>query len=97
MCRQSVLPQKLCTSTLLERQAREHDDAVIALLPVERDVLVAEPLEALERESVVGALGLLQAQDVGLRALMNLATRSMRSRTELMFQVVILRGMACNL
>ena len=49
----------------LERQPREHDDAVVALLAVERDVLVAEPLEALARKSVVRAFGLLQAQDVG--------------------------------
>jgi hypothetical protein len=48
-----------------ERQPREHDDAVIALLTVERDVLVAQPLETLARESVVRALGLLQAEDVG--------------------------------
>ncbi len=49
----------------LERQSRDHDDAVIALLAVERDVLVAEPLETLERKSVVRALGLLQAKNVG--------------------------------
>ena len=48
-----------------ERQSRKHDDAVIALLAVERDVLVAEPLETLARKSVVRALGLLQAKDVG--------------------------------
>ena len=48
----------------LERQPREHDDAVIALLTVERDVLVAKPLEALARKSVVRAFGLLQTQDV---------------------------------
>ena len=48
----------------LERQPREHDDAVIALLAVERDVLVAEPLEALERKVVVRALRLLQAENV---------------------------------
>jgi hypothetical protein len=43
----------------LERQAREHYDAVIALLPIERHVLIAEALEALERKPVVGTLGLL--------------------------------------
>ncbi len=31
-------------------------------------MLVAKPLEALERKSVIGALRLLQAQDVGLGA-----------------------------
>jgi hypothetical protein len=48
-----------------ERQAGQNDDAVIALLPVERHVLVAQPLEALERKAIVGALGFLQAEDVG--------------------------------
>ena len=48
----------------LERQPRQHDDAVIALLAVERDVLVAEPLEALERKGVVRTFGLLQAENV---------------------------------
>src|SRR5580704_3370702 len=38
---------------------------MITLLAVERDILVTEPLEALERERVVGALGLLQAKNVG--------------------------------
>ena len=53
----------------LERQPRDDDDAVIALLAVERDVLVAEPPEALEREGVVRALGLLQAEHVRPRRL----------------------------
>src|SRR5262245_53056624 len=48
----------------VERQPREQDDAVIALLPVERDVLVAEALEALHRKPVVGALGFLQTEHV---------------------------------
>ena len=52
-------------SASLERQPREHHDAVIALLAVERDMLVAKPLEALARKAVVGAFGLLQAQDIG--------------------------------
>jgi hypothetical protein len=42
---------------------------VIALLAVERDALVTEPLEALERKAVVGALGLLQAENVGTNRL----------------------------
>ena len=49
----------------IERQPRDHGDAVIALLAVERDVLIAEPLEALQRKGVVRALGFLQAQHVG--------------------------------
>src|SRR5674536_216965 len=56
----------------LERQAREHGDAVIALLPVERGVLVAEPLKALERKGVVRAFGFLQAEHVGAGALKKL-------------------------
>ena len=69
MWRQSVLPQKLVDAEALERQPREHGDAVIALLAVERDVLVAEPLEALERKGVVRALGFLQAEHVRPRRL----------------------------
>jgi hypothetical protein len=49
----------------LERQLRDHGDTVIALLPVQRDVLIAEPLEALPRKGVVDAFGFLQAQHVG--------------------------------
>ena len=48
----------------LERQFRDDGDAVIALLPVQRDVLIAEPLEALQRKGVVDAFGFLQAQHV---------------------------------
>src|SRR5262245_63867662 len=47
-----------------ERQAREHDDAVVAFLPVERHVLVAETLETLERKPVVGTLGFLQTEHI---------------------------------
>src|SRR6266436_9241407 len=48
----------------LERQSRDDGDAVIALLPVQRDVLIAKPLETLQREGVVDAFGFLQAQYV---------------------------------
>ena len=53
----------------LERQLRDDGDAVIALLPVQRDVLIAEPLEALARKGVVDAFRLLQAQHVRPRRL----------------------------
>src|SRR5215217_5660115 len=53
----------------LERKARKHDNAVIALLAVKGDVLIAETLEALERKLVVRALRLLQAQHVRPRRL----------------------------
>src|SRR5882672_4399797 len=48
----------------LERQLRDHSDAVITLLPVQRDVFVAEAFEALQRKCVVDAFGFLQAQHV---------------------------------
>jgi hypothetical protein len=48
----------------LERQFRDDGDAVIALLPVQCDMLIAETLEPLQRESVVDAFGFLQAQHV---------------------------------
>src|SRR5712671_1770753 len=48
----------------LEWQFRDHRDAVIALLPVERDVFVAEALETLQRKCVIDAFGFLQAQHV---------------------------------
>jgi hypothetical protein len=35
---------------------------VIALLPVQRDVFIAEAFEALQRKGVVDAFGFLQAQ-----------------------------------
>jgi transposase-like protein len=49
-----------------EGQPREHDDAVIALLSVQRDVLIAQSPETLLRKLVVRAFRLLQAQHVGL-------------------------------
>src|SRR5512140_3861077 len=48
----------------LERQFRDHGDTVIALLPVQRDMLVAEAPESLQRKGVVDAFGFLQAQHV---------------------------------
>ena len=51
----------------VERHPRDDGDAVIALLPVEREMGVAHALEALERKPVVGALGFLEAQHVRLR------------------------------
>ena len=53
----------------LEWQAREHRDAVIALLAVDRDVHVAEAAEAPERKRVIGTFRLLQADHVGPRCL----------------------------
>jgi hypothetical protein len=58
---------------------------VIALLAVDRDMGIAGVVERGEREFRVAALGLLQAEDVGR------ATSPMRSRTELMFQVAMVK------
>ena len=48
-----------------ERETREDGDAVIALLAHMHDERIAKGLQLLQRKPVVGALGLLQAQDVG--------------------------------
>ena len=48
----------------LEGQFRDDGDAVITLLSVQRDMLIAETLESLQREGVVDALGFLQAQHI---------------------------------
>src|SRR5258706_14054726 len=50
---------------VFEGQPGKHHNAVITLLPVKRHVLVAQTLETLEGESVVGTFGFLQTQDVG--------------------------------
>ena len=49
---------------ILEWQFRDDGNAVIALLPVQRDVFIAEALETFERKGVVDAFGFLQAQHV---------------------------------
>jgi hypothetical protein len=43
---------------------REHDYAVISLLPIEHGVLVSQTLETLERKPIVRTLGFLQAEDI---------------------------------
>ena len=48
----------------LERQFRDHRDAVIALLTIQRDVLIAEAPETLQRKNIIDAFGFLQAQNV---------------------------------
>src|ERR1044071_4833195 len=53
---------------LLKRHAREHSDTVIALLPIERRLLVPEPLETLDRKGIIRTLGFLQAQHIRPRA-----------------------------
>ena len=56
---------EILAENVLEGPLRDGGDAVIALLAMQGDVLVAERAERLFRELVVGALGLLQAEDVG--------------------------------
>jgi hypothetical protein len=48
----------------LERQFRDHRDAMITLLSVQRDVLIAEAPETLQRKCIIDAFGFLQAQNV---------------------------------
>ena len=49
---------------LVEGMPRDDRDPVVALLSVQRDVLVAETLEALQRKRVVRTFRLLQAENV---------------------------------
>ncbi|MNV90311.1 hypothetical protein D3C71_1846850 [compost metagenome] len=53
----------------MQRQARDRRHAVIALLAVHLDMIVAERLQGLGRKLVVRALGFLQAEDVRLPGL----------------------------
>ena len=55
------LAAKAALVDFIKRNTGNHGDAMITLLPVQRDVLIAQPLEALEREGVVGTFGFLQA------------------------------------
>ena len=55
------LVAKILKAEGFKRQARKHGDAVVALLPVQRDMLISEPLETLERKLVIRAFGFLQA------------------------------------
>src|SRR4051812_9344496 len=48
-----------------EREAREDRDAVVALLAGVGDLGIAVRAQLLQREAIVGALRLLQAQDIG--------------------------------
>src|SRR5581483_485086 len=61
-----VLVAEALDAHVLDGQARDQSDAVIALLPVDRDMLVAELGETLEWKLVVRTLGLLQAQHIRL-------------------------------
>jgi hypothetical protein len=60
------MPQKSRLIDFFQRMLRDGGDAVIALLAVDLDMLVAELAEGLERELVVRTFRFLQAQHVGL-------------------------------
>jgi hypothetical protein len=71
----------------LKRIFRDRRDAVIALLTVNLDMVVAELAERRRREGVVRAFRFLQAQHVRRMVAQKDKTIGRRSRTELMFQV----------
>jgi hypothetical protein len=73
---------------IAQRPSRDDGHAVIALLAVDREMLVSELAEGSERKCVVGALGFLQAQHIGLFGLEKMLNQRQPSRTELIFQVV---------
>ena len=60
------------------------------------DVPVAAAPEGLQGKAILRALDLLEAEDVGLIAIEKPPTRSIRSRTELMFQVAMETDMSVN-
>jgi hypothetical protein len=67
-------------------------DAVVALLAAGEHVLPAHRGEALERQLLDRALGLLQAEDVGPLLVQQPPHEPSRWRTELMFQVATMSG-----
>ena len=56
---------KIHVAGILEGQAGQDGDAVVALLPARNHVAIAEGGKLLERNFVHRAFALLQAQDVG--------------------------------
>ena len=92
MWRESILSQKVPDIDGPERQFRDDGDAVITLLPVQRDVLIAEPLETLQREAS-SIHGFLQPQHVQARRFPEFGDDVDVRRTELIFQVVRERRM----
>ena len=62
--RQSVRAHQAADFGRCERDPRQDRHAVVALHPVHQHMAIAERLEQLAREQLVGRLGLLQAQDV---------------------------------
>jgi hypothetical protein len=65
MCRASPLSCQSWRLKLADRHAADRGDAVIALLPADRLMGVAQRRQRLGGEQVALALDLLQAQDVG--------------------------------
>ena len=60
-----ALDAEVAAALRSERVAGYDSDAVVALLAIERDVLVAQASKALERERIIGTLRFLQAEHVG--------------------------------
>jgi hypothetical protein len=60
------LPTETLHVDVFKRKARKDRHAVIALLPAESCMLVSKPLETPDRERIIGAFRLLQAQDIRL-------------------------------
>jgi hypothetical protein len=71
-------------------QLGERCDPVIALLAIDRHVLIAGCAEGFFRKICVRAFGFLQANHVRRGSSINCSTIGMRRRTELMFQVTSL-------
>ena len=79
----------------VERPARDGGDAVIALLAVDRDVLVAERCERARRETARPGISFPAGRARPARcSASRRSTIGMRRRTELMFQVATEKGMS---
>ena len=77
----------------LDRPPRDRGDAVIALLAVDRDMAVAERCEGRSSgNSSSGHLVSCRQSTSGARSTSRRSTIGRRSRTELMFQVAMVKG-----
>jgi hypothetical protein len=92
-CRLSSTPKKRRFSTISIGRRESNGDAVIALLAVDRDVLVTQCAEWLEWKQLVRALRFLQTENVRPVLGKELFNQRRARRTELMFQVATEKGM----
>jgi hypothetical protein len=74
-----------------QREFRGNRDTMIAFLAVDRGIWVAELMESSQGKVAVPALRLLKAENVRRLLHQKAATRSIRKRTELMFQLARVR------